>query len=69
MNERPEQSATVTGSKLLTAEELAERWQCTTDQVYRLSREGKLPTVRLGPRYKRFRLADLEAWEASGGAE
>ena len=47
--------APITAAKLLTADELAERWQIPKSHVYRLSREGSLPTVQLG-RYRRFRL-------------
>jgi hypothetical protein len=54
------------GDRLLTAADLAERWQVPVSQVWRLGREGRLPVVRLG-RYKRHRLADVEAFEAAGG--
>jgi len=53
-------------AQLLTAEQLATRWQVPTTHVWRLSRERKLPTVALG-RYRRYRLADVEDFEASGG--
>lgn len=59
-------TAASSNGRLLTADELAERWQVPATHVYRLSREGKLPTVRLG-RYRRFRLAEVEAFEAAGG--
>jgi excisionase family DNA binding protein len=49
--------------QLLTAEQLAEHLQISTAQVYRLARSGAIPCVPLG-RYKRFRLASIEAWEA-----
>lgn len=52
--------------RLLTAEDLAARWQVPRGHVYRLAREGKLPAVRLG-RYRRFRLPEIEAFEAAGG--
>ena len=48
--------------RLLTAEELAERWQVPRSQVYRLTREGAIPAVKLG-RYYRFRLDVIEAFE------
>ena len=51
---------------LLTAGDVAARWQVAPGQVYRLGREGKLPTVRLG-RYTRWRLAQIEQFEAAGG--
>jgi excisionase family DNA binding protein len=47
---------------LLTAAELAERWQVPASHVYRLAREGGLPSVKLG-RYVRFRLDLIERWE------
>jgi excisionase family DNA binding protein len=50
--------------RLLTADELAERWQVAKAHVYRLAREGEIPTVRIG-RYFRFRVAAIEAWEAA----
>jgi excisionase family DNA binding protein len=48
--------------QLLTAEQLARRWQISTAQVYRLARGRVIPCVPLG-RYYRFRLAAIEAWE------
>jgi hypothetical protein len=33
---------------LMTAEDLAARWQVPTSQVYRLTRDGRIPVVRLG---------------------
>jgi excisionase family DNA binding protein len=53
-------------TRLLTADELATRWQVPTAHVYRLARDGKLPTVRLG-KYVRFRAAEMEQFEAGGG--
>ncbi len=52
--------------QLLTVEQLAERWQLPKSHVYRLAREGRIPTVELG-RYRRWRLEDVEAFEAGGG--
>jgi excisionase family DNA binding protein len=52
---------------LLTPAELAQRWSVRQQQVWRLAREGGLPVVRIG-RYMRFRLADIERWEANGGS-
>jgi len=49
---------------LLTAEQLAARWQVPKSHVYRLSRENRIPTVELG-RYRRFRLDQIEAYENS----
>jgi len=52
--------------RLLTAEELAARWQVKTSHVWRLTREGRLPVVELG-RYKRYRMQAVQEFEASGG--
>ena len=53
--------------RLLTADQLAVRWQVPKSQVYRLTRDGRIPTVRLG-RYYRYRLAAVEAWERESEA-
>jgi excisionase family DNA binding protein len=55
-------------SQLLTAEQLATRWQVPTSQVYRLTRDGRLEPVRLG-RYYRYRTEAVEAFESNGGTE
>jgi len=52
----------VTTTLLLTAEQLAARWQISTAAVYRLARDGAIPFVALG-RYRRFRVESIEAWE------
>ena len=48
--------------QLLTAEQLAARWQIPTSHVYRLAREGRIPVVSLG-RYRRFHPAAIERFE------
>jgi excisionase family DNA binding protein len=48
--------------QLLTADQLAQRWQVPKSHVYRLAREGRIPTVELG-RYRRFRLDAIERFE------
>lgn len=48
--------------QLLTAGQLAERWQIPVGHVYRLAREGRIPVVELG-RYKRFRVDAIERFE------
>lgn len=53
--------STVTG-KLLTADDLAERWQLKPSAVYRLTREGVIPCVKLG-RYYRYSPEQIEAYE------
>jgi excisionase family DNA binding protein len=52
----------VMSAQLLTAEQLAERWQVKPSQIYRLSRERELPTVRIG-RYYRYSIDAVEAFE------
>jgi excisionase family DNA binding protein len=54
------------GTRLLTAEQLAERWQVPKSQVYRLARDGRLEAVNLG-RYRRFRVETVEEFERAGG--
>lgn len=49
--------------QLLTADQLADRWQVPKSQVYRLTRQGTIPAVKLG-RYYRYRLDAVERWEA-----
>lgn len=53
---------------LLTAAQLAERWQVKTSHVYRLARDGEIPVVELG-RYRRFRLDAIEAFERGDAAD
>jgi len=52
----------MSASQLLTADQLAERWQVPKSHVYRLTREGVIPAVKLG-RYYRYRLDAIERWE------
>jgi hypothetical protein len=54
---------------LLTAEQLAARWQVPPSQVYRLTRNGDLDgmAVKLG-RYYRYAIVAIEHFEATGGA-
>jgi excisionase family DNA binding protein len=53
-------------SQLLTADQLAARWQVPKSQVYRLARDGRLPVVTVG-RYYRFKLDAIERWDEAGG--
>jgi len=48
--------------RLLTATDLAARWQVEKGHVYRLTREGTIPAVKLG-RYYRYRRDLIEAFE------
>jgi excisionase family DNA binding protein len=49
-------------ARLLTAEQLADRWQVPVGQVYALARRGEIPTVKLG-RYRRFAPEAIEHFE------
>jgi excisionase family DNA binding protein len=62
----PVSEPAVTADRLLTADDLARRWQVQRSQIYRLERSGKLPSVRLG-RYRRFLLEKVEEFERAGG--
>lgn len=53
-------------AQLLTAEQLAERWQVSPAHVYRLTREKQIPAVKLG-RYYRYRLDAIERFEVGEG--
>jgi len=48
--------------RLLTAATVAKVLGVSKERVYELSREGDLPTVRLGKRTLRWRRAALDAW-------
>jgi len=48
-------------TRLLTAEEVAERLGVTKEWVWAQARAGRIPHLRLG-RYRRFREEALEAW-------
>jgi excisionase family DNA binding protein len=57
-------SATAT-PQLLTAEQLARRWQVPPSHAYRLTREGRIPVVKLG-RYYRYRPDAIDHLELRG---
>jgi excisionase family DNA binding protein len=54
----------LTADKLLTPEDLADRWQVSKAHVYRLTRAGEIPVRKLG-KYYRYRLEAIEAFEAA----
>lgn len=54
--------------QLLTADQLAARWQVPKSHVYRLTREGAIPAVRLG-KYYRYRVDAIERFELGGDIE
>ena len=51
---------------LLSREQLAQRWNVHRETVKRWERAGRLPALCLGPRLKRYRLADVLKIEAEG---
>ena len=52
-------------SRLLTAEELAERWQVKVAWVYAKTWSGEIPRVPLPGRYYRYRFDVIEEFEKS----
>ena len=52
---------------ILTAPELAERWRCGTDSIYRLVKAGKLKAFKIGTDY-RIKESEVERYE-NGGAD
>ena len=59
-------STVASADRLLTADELAEKWQLPKSWIYAATRDGRIPTVRLG-RYYRYRLEAIEQFEREGG--
>ena len=52
--------------RYLKDSEVATRYSVHRDTPWRWCKEGRFPApVKLGPSCTRWRLADLEAWEAS----
>ena len=56
----------ISAGSLLTADQVAQRWQVSKSHVYRLAREGVIPTVALG-RYYRFQIEAIAEFERGGG--
>ncbi|MGE5552269.1 MAG: helix-turn-helix transcriptional regulator [Bacteroidota bacterium] len=57
--------------ELITAHELARELKLTVDTVWRYTRSGRIPSIRLGVRDYRYRLAEVMEALARGtdGAE
>ena len=50
----------------LTVEEVAQRFNVSTDSIYRWKREGDFPkAVKLSPGTVRWRLTDIVDWEST----
>jgi excisionase family DNA binding protein len=58
------QISATAGRQLMTAVQLAKRWQVTKEWVYRNRHELGIPAIKLGGNI-RFALEDIEAYEAS----
>lgn len=53
--------------RLLNAKEVAEILQVSTQRVYELTRQGILPSIRIGARQIRFEEQRLLRWIENGG--
>jgi excisionase family DNA binding protein len=53
---------------LLTPAQLAKRWQVAKQQIYRLTRDGAIPAVKIG-RYYRYTVEAIERFERRAMAE
>jgi predicted DNA-binding transcriptional regulator AlpA len=51
--------------EILTAEQLAARWQVKVQWIYQKTRAGQIPRIPLPGRYYRFRLDVIEEFEKS----
>lgn len=49
--------------KTLSRKELADRWSCSVETIKRKEKAGLLSPLRLGKRFLRYRLCDVEAVE------
>ena len=50
-------------NEILTAEQLAERWQVKVAWIYAKTRSGELPKIPLPGRYYRYGLDTIERFE------
>jgi len=60
-------AAEVIPMRLLDAKEVAEILQVNVQRVYELTRQGILPSIRIGPRQIRFDETRLMQWMEHGG--
>jgi hypothetical protein len=58
----------VAGATFLTRRELATRWRCSGETIKRRQRRGLLNPVYLSARKILYRVSEIEALEADGGA-
>lgn len=53
-----------TADGIMTIDDVAKRYDVSTQTIYRWSRDGEMPKpVRVGRRLVRWRLLDLQQWE------
>lgn len=56
----------VAASIYLSVEQVAARYNVSKDTIWRWRREGEFPKpIRLGGKTSRWRLSEIEAWEAT----
>lgn len=47
--------------KLLTLQQIAQRFQISETTLYKLVRNGKIPAIKIGNQW-RFKMEDIEEW-------
>jgi hypothetical protein len=53
--------------QLLSRRAVADRWQTSVETVKRREKEGLLKAIRFNERLLRYKLSDIEAFEAQAG--
>ena len=56
-----------TPEQLLSRKAVAYRWQTSVETVKRREKEGLLKAIRFNERLLRYKLSDIEAFEAEAG--
>jgi predicted site-specific integrase-resolvase len=54
---------TLLREKLLSRKELAQRWDCHIETLKRWEARGRLKPIKVGYKFLRYRLSDIEALE------
>lgn len=65
MSTGPSATGQANVSEILTAAEVAERLKMKVSWVYTETRAGRIPHIKLGPRYRRYRWEAIEEWVAA----
>ncbi len=55
-------------TRLLKADKVAEILDVSTQRIYELTRENRIPFIKLGDRQYRYSEAALQAWLEDGGS-